>query len=98
MISRFPLAEPSAAEGSLHGGAGRRFQETSSRLPFHRPAALHQAKETGCGVSLGGRPDGELGSRLVTRKIHWFKFLLDTESPSAHIDFKLVNLNRTVPL
>lgn len=59
MIPCFLLAEPSTAEGSFHGGAGRRFQETPSRLPLHRPAALHQAEETGCRVSLGQRAAGD---------------------------------------
>lgn len=58
----FLLAEPSAAEGSLHGGAGGRFQETSSRLPLHRPAALHQAEETDRRVSLGPHQAGVGGT------------------------------------
>lgn len=63
VISLLLSAEPPAVEGLLHGGARRRFQETPPRLPLHRPAALHQAEETGCRVS----------PSQATRKVRWFK-------------------------
>ena len=45
------LLGPSAGEGWLPGGGVGKLQEASARLPLHRPAALCQDEEDGCGVS-----------------------------------------------
>lgn len=45
------LSGPSAGEGWLSGGGVGKLQEGSARLPLHRPAALCQDEEDGCGVS-----------------------------------------------
>lgn len=42
----FDATEPSAPEGQLHGGASRRSQEASARLPLYGLAALRQAEKT----------------------------------------------------
>lgn len=46
------LPGSSAGEGWLPGGGVGKLQEGSARVPLHRPAALCQDEEDGCGVSL----------------------------------------------
>ena len=48
-------AEPAAAEGRLHGGAGGGSQEAPPRVPLHGPPALRQAEETTGRVRIPGR-------------------------------------------
>ena len=48
-------AEPAAAEGRLHGGAGGGSQEAPPCVPLHGPPAVRQAEETTGRVRTPGR-------------------------------------------
>lgn len=54
-------AAPAAAQGQLHGGAGGGGPQAASRLPLHRPAALHEAQEAERGVSDQAAPGSAAG-------------------------------------
>lgn len=60
----FKSTESPATEGQLHGRAGGGSQETATRLPLHRPAAVRQTEKTNCRVRKIKEINGQILKKL----------------------------------